>query len=194
MSKSEIAPKLRPVWQPSSLSTFEKMSAALENVEKSVVVVGFNACTRCLPELACAVVFCDAGALVASLPVAAHLQGVPWAALPSPPPRLLENLKIRKLACIGLKREALADEALAAAVLSARTENQLTVPFGDFAVSLESLKPQQKIEKTKVVKKIEKPATVKNSPAVPAKRFFSSLDSPFFVFLDFQWQKNHEKF
>ena len=174
MSKADIAASLRPVWTPSSESTCLKFVTALENVDKSVVVLGLNACTRRLADLACAVVFCDAGALIANFPVAADLQGIPWAALPVASERILKNLKVRKLSCLGLKREALIDETLASAVLAARAESQVKIPFGDFNASVDALKPP-----AKVVKLVQQKKSVSVTPVsakLPAKRFFSTLD------------------
>ena len=177
MSKIEVPLSLRPRWEPSSAKTADVVKTALEIADRQFMIVGFNAVVRSLSNLACVVVFCDAGSLIASLPIDAYMKGIPVAALSAPSKDLLDNLKLRKVACIGLKREALVDERIANAVLAVRVDCNITVPYGDVAASLAGIKPQAVVPaaKTKVVKQ-PSVAAPKPKPNIPVKRFFSNLD------------------
>jgi len=174
MSKFEVPQALRPTWAPSGAATAELFSRALESAESDFFVLGFNSVVKSLPTLAAVVVFCDAGSLVASLPVEAYLKGVPFAALPAPPAGLLSKLKVKKLSCLGLKRDALGDELLAAAVLAARADCTVSVPFGDSPAALAALRPQA-LAPAKV-KAPKKPVAAQPVSSLPAKRFFSNLE------------------
>lgn len=176
MSKAEVPVSLRPRWEPSNEKTAELMMKALEGADKQMLVIGFNSVVKSLANLACVVVFCDAGSLVASLPIDAYLKGIACAALSTPSPALLAWLKLRNVACIGLKREALAEDALAAAVLASRADCNVQVPFGDLSASIAALKPQVAVQAQAKPKVQKKPLQAQAKSITPVKRFFSTLD------------------
>ena len=181
MSKSEAFPNsLSSKWGPSSESTSTKMLLALEQAKPEYLILGLNAVNKALDTLSCVIIFSDSGSLTFTLPIEAYLKGVPYASIPAPSSKLLSHLKIKKLSCIGIKRVGLENDEIASAVLSARAEANVQVPFGDLEKSVEALKPvvsslgpSTRISKTPsivVPPKISKPATKL------VKRFFSNLE------------------
>ena len=171
----DLPPSLRSRFNPVSDEFAEKILQILPAIERKFIVLGVNEISRKLSDLAAIVVFLDAGSIVSNLPMAAHLQGVPFAALSVTPKDFAKCFGLKRIAAIGLKRDSFTEEHIAAMIMEMRSlDNQVIHAFGDrkAAKAIDEFGKKQ----TKGLK-MEKPSKDQaKPPAAATKRFFSNLD------------------
>ena len=149
---------------------------------KEHVIIGANAVTRKIKELALVVFFANAGNLVAQFPTLCLLAGVPCSAAEKPTPELIELLRIRTIACIGVRRSAQELSHFAELLLEVQRNPVIEdIPFGNFQAAKRSMTESSPVKA--VVKPLIKTSqpNLTNLKTVPKstggkKRFFSSLD------------------
>jgi ribosomal protein L7Ae-like RNA K-turn-binding protein len=145
------------------------------------VVFGVNAVTKGIKDMAFVVIFADAGNLVSQMPTLCVLRGIPCSAVERPTPELIAALKIRRLACVGVKRSA--QETTEFSELLLQVQRNLVVddvPVGNMELAKTIIKqPASKPPKTQSALKPPaqtQAAAAKPQSLNPKKRFFSSLE------------------
>ena len=147
------------------------------NCPKEHLTLGVNTTTKSIKSLKLVIVFVDAGQIVTHLPPLVFSAGVDCCAIAQVPTELLKSLKVKKLACLGVKQAAQEISDFPQLVLQVQKCPAIDdVPFGNLELA------QRAIAQTPVaVKKRPAAAAAAAAPkatpkALPQKRFFSSLD------------------
>jgi hypothetical protein len=167
-------------WTVGSSVLSDRLIAFLTNCElnKQHLTVGINETTKNLASVKFLIVFVDAGNLVNHLLPLAFSAGVPCSALSHAPPQVTGALKVKRLACLGVKQTAHEISDFPELLLEVQRCPAIEdVPFGNCAQA------KQFITDTcdtgnKAKKKPQPPSSAKAAAKTPVaqKRFFSSLD------------------